>query len=294
MNKILISGGTGFIGHSLANFLYTNEYEVAVLARVNSNKKMLDKRIKIFFVDNNYESVFEAINIFSPDVVIHAATLFLSTHHVTNISSLVNSNVIFPTFILEAMSSQKSKKFINLSSIWQLGCQFNYVPSNLYAATKNSFEQILKYYSFNNNIEFCNIYLPDTYGQNDKRNKIINILLNYIRNDMYNEIQMSPGYQKIDLLHISDVILGIQKIINMLLQNNNLTDNYQLRSVHNNTLREIVDIFSSVSDKKINVAWGALDYRNNEIMEVKKIFQAPPDWCPTKSLEDGLRELLFK
>ena len=50
-----------------------------------------------------------------------------------------------------------------------------YYPQNLYAATKKGFQDILKYYELSyKKIKFYNLFLHDIYGENDKRNKIIN------------------------------------------------------------------------------------------------------------------------
>ena len=54
-------------------------------------------------------------------------------------------------------------------------------PKNFYAATKQSFNMILEYFAKNNkNIKFLNLYIGDTYGNNDKRTKIIPQILKSI------------------------------------------------------------------------------------------------------------------
>ena len=53
-----------------------------------------------------------------------------------------------------------------------------YLPLNLYAATKKSFQDILKYYENTyKSVKFYNLFLHDIYGENDQRDKIIHTII---------------------------------------------------------------------------------------------------------------------
>ena len=75
MKKILITGGTGYLGRNLANF-YKKKYKVFLGAR-NNKQNFLIKRLtncEVVPLDvSSIESVNDCLNYTKPDIVIHAA-----------------------------------------------------------------------------------------------------------------------------------------------------------------------------------------------------------------------------
>ena len=75
MKKILITGGTGYLGRNLALF-YKNKYKVFIGAR-NNKQNFLVKNLtncEVVPLDvSNIESVNDCLNYSKPDIVIHAA-----------------------------------------------------------------------------------------------------------------------------------------------------------------------------------------------------------------------------
>ena len=84
---------------------------------------------------------------------------------------------MFGAHILEAMALTSVSYFINTGTYWQhYGGSSTYSPSCFYAATKQSFQDILKYYTDSKLIKSITLKLFDTYGPNDSRAKIFTIL----------------------------------------------------------------------------------------------------------------------
>ena len=75
MKKILITGGTGYLGRNLALF-YKNKYKVFLGAR-NNKQNFLVKNLtncEVVPLDvSNLNSVNDCLNYVKPDIVIHAA-----------------------------------------------------------------------------------------------------------------------------------------------------------------------------------------------------------------------------
>ena len=75
MKKILITGGTGYLGRNLALF-YKKKYKVFIGARNNKQNFLVKKLINCEVVPldvSNIESVNDCLNYSKPDIVIHAA-----------------------------------------------------------------------------------------------------------------------------------------------------------------------------------------------------------------------------
>ena len=78
----------------------------------------------------------------------------------------------------------KVKKFINFSTVWEDYDSLKENPYNLYSAYKLAFSKIINFYKKNlNKIKFYELMISDTFGHNDERIKIINVIKkNYKKN----------------------------------------------------------------------------------------------------------------
>ena len=101
--KVLISGGAGYVGSSIANFLIKKGFKVWVVDNLtNGSQKFLIKKIKFFKSDINSEILNKNVlkkNKF--DLVIHCAAL------VNNDESIKYPKLYYLN------NYKKAKKFIN-------------------------------------------------------------------------------------------------------------------------------------------------------------------------------------
>ena len=83
------------------------------------------------------------------------------------------------------LKTMKTKKFINFSTVWEDYDSIKDNNNNLYSAYKKSFSILINYYSkVLSHISFFNIMISDTFGENDSRLKIINVLKGNYKNNM--------------------------------------------------------------------------------------------------------------
>jgi nucleoside-diphosphate-sugar epimerase len=296
MINICITGGTGFVGRNLFRNLFNHhKYNISLVVRSEVKDKFVHENACEIYIDNNSSvglSDFFAINKF--DIVIHLATLYIKDHISDQIENLIQSNISFGTRLLEACSQNKVKKFINIGTTWQHYNNSLYSPVNLYAATKQAFESISRYYAEAHGICCITLKIPDTYGPGDNRPKIMNLWKDISADKV---LEMSPGNQVIDLLYIDDVVNGITHLMCETLSGH--MDNYcgeslLLSSGRLITLKELSVIFAQVSGNKLNINWGALPYRKREVMESVIFIKKLPNWNPGTSLEEGLKKLFNK
>lgn len=294
IKKIFVTGATGFIGSNIVKMLVEKGYEVHALIKKQSNIRLIeDMKDKIHILE--YEGDIQSLIIYfertSPDLVIHLASLFLADHKAEDIENLIKSNILLGTQILEAMTKSDTKKIINTSTSWQHYNNEEYNPVCLYAATKQAFEDVLKYYVEAKGISAINLTLFDTYGANDIRNKIINKL--YEISNTRECLNMSYGEQEIDLIYISDIVEAYINAIEKLEKDsvNGKMLKYYLNSDQPKKLKEVVEIFEKINNKKLNINWGSRPYREREIMKVYKTEERLPGWNPKYSLEKGFTEI---
>lgn len=288
--NILITGATGFIGKNLLKAM-SHENEVHVVVRPSTICDNLDSQ-RIFVFNDNIEELKDYLVKNQIEGIIHLASLYITRHQNEQIKDLILSNVYFGTSVLEAGKQAHVRWFINTGSYWQ-NYTFdskNYRPVNLYAATKQAFIDVAKFYTETSDIHFVTLKICDTYGPNDPRKKIMSLFKQYA--DSGEQLKMSPGEQKINLLYIDDVIQGFIALTNLLHNNVELSNEYALSAKTTYSLKELANIFEQVSQKKLNIVWGGLPYREREVMRPWQMGEIIPGWEQTIDIYQGIQRCL--
>lgn len=285
--RILITGATGYIGSKLAPAL-TDQYDV--IAIVRSLSESLDPSIKQFPCALQFDQINKAFEQTKPHAVIHLATCYKATHTPNDINDIIDSNIKFGSLIAEAAVKNDCLNFLNIGTTWQNYFGNEYAPVNLYAASKESFFNILKFYSDIHKLSVLNLKLSDSYGPNDKRKKIVNILIEAAYNKQ--NIDLTGGEQYVNLVFISDIIKGIKDSVESLL-NKDLEgfNSYYLTSQSPTKVKEIGKIIEEITGQPLSANWGKIPYRKLEFFNPVSFNPVLPGWSQTISLKQGLLEL---
>jgi nucleoside-diphosphate-sugar epimerase len=289
--KVLVTGATGFIGSALVKQLAVQGDDVSVLVRGTSDTKALASFLgsdRICLYDGSLGSIIAALKTAQPDLVFHVASLFLAQHKPEDVDRLIASNILFPAQLLEAMNGLALRRLINVGTSWQHYEDKAYSPVNLYAGTKQAFEDLLQFYAEAHNFAVITLGLFDTYGPGDARPKLFSLLRKLARHG--NTLKMSPGEQLIDLVYIDDVIDAFLIAGRRVTQ---ITDSerYGLSSGNPIALRELVRIYGQIVGKSLEIEWGGLPYRPRETMVPWKSYRILPGWQPKTLLEQGIAQM---
>lgn len=291
--KILVTGATGFIGQNLISSLLDKNYEIHCIVRVGSDTSKIDSKVKIFKYDENINSLIEYFSQEDFDGVIHLASLFLASHTKDDISNLISSNVKFGTELLEACKVSDVKWFINTGTFWQNFENKNYNPVNLYAATKEAFQNIARYYTETSKLVFTTIKLNDTFGSNDTRNKVFNLWSKIAKSG--ETLEMSAGEQIIDISYIEDVISTYEILINHLSsdkKNEFRNKEFVVTNTQKMSLQELSKVFEEATKTKLNIIWGAKPYRDREVMIPYDQGKIVPKWIQKYTLQEAIRKTI--
>lgn len=274
--KLLITGATGFIGKNLVARLEKDGHEVMTIGRSFNNDIAT---ITAFMQKEKF------------DGVIHLASLFLAQHKPEDVKNLIESNVLFSTAVLESAVASKIPWFINTGTFWQHFEDKKYSPVNLYAATKEAFEKIAQYYIETSPINFVTIKLFNVFGAGDIRPKVFNLWLKIAASGEV--LEMSPGEQKIDITHVDNVIDGYVRMIELLSKDAKgklKGKSFAIPSKERMSLKKLSQLFEKITGAKLNIKWGAKDYRPREVMMPWKKGKKIPGWKQRVSLEEGIRK----
>lgn len=289
----LVTGATGFVGGHLVQRLLVDGWDTHAIVRPSSNATTLRDVLGNGNVHAHDGSTVELIDILRsvrPDVVFHLASVVVAEHSTDDVDPLVQSNILFGTQLLEAMTVAGVSAIVNTGTYWQHYEGREYSPVSLYAATKQAFQDILQFYCEARSLRAVTLELPDTYGPGDKRPKLFSLLDQAARSG--ETLQMSPGEQLLDLLHVDDVTHGYEVAADGLLTGHLPSPSqYQLSSGSLVRLKDVVELYRQATGRAVSVAWGGRPYRVREVMEPRSPMPVLPDWNPSKSLVKWLADL---
>ena len=136
MDKVLITGATGFIGKHFVK-RYNNSFSFFPIVRKKSDisymKGLVPSENIIFFEE---DSICDSVKGKYIETLIHLASNSKFNHTFKDIRSLIESNITFPCQVLESFVLSGGKRILNIGTFWQYCNDNKYSPNSLYAATK--------------------------------------------------------------------------------------------------------------------------------------------------------------
>lgn len=294
MPSAIVTGATGYIGSHVVKRLVSNGWKVGAVIRPSSDTgyiQDLGKQIEIYHYNGDIDSLIAFFQHIQADVVMHLAAAVITNPHPKQVSTIIDSNIRFGTEILEAMRHSSTKLIISTGTYWQNYDGTNeYNPVDLYAASKEAFEKIVKFYVEAYGFRHINLRLFDVYGEDDKRPKLWNLLRTIAGTER--SIDTTLGEQKIEMVYIDDVVSAFEKAYEWLCYHPELKNEiYGVNSLSRLTLKETILLYQTILHKDIKINWGARPYEQREVMNPCKSYQSLPNWRPKTTLESGFTKL---
>ncbi len=293
--KIIVTGSTGFVAKALIDTLIDEGHEVHAIIRKSSNTTGINDKTHFFIDDAGDDTLANFFAKIKPDGVLHLASLFLQQHKQNEINALIVSNVTFGTRLLDASVSNNVPWFINTGTFWQHYENKTYSPVNLYAATKQAFQDIAKFYYETNKINFVTIKLNDTFGEGDTRKKVFNLWKGLAESS--ENLGMSPGDQIIDISYIDDIIEAYTSMIELLNDDdkyNYAGKTYAVSSSERMPLKELAKAYEKATGDTLDITWGERPYRDREVMLPWDKGEAVPGWKQNTSITDAIKKVIKK
>lgn len=289
--NVLVTGATGFLGSHVVPELLQRGHHVGALLREESVRDRVPRACWVWTMAADRSGLDEALTTFRPDVVVHLAALYICDHDPEDVTPLIRTNIEFGAQLLEGMRVAGCDAMVYAGSAWQHYRDQAYCPVNLYAATKQALSTLADYYRDAVGLRVLELHLYDSYGPNDSRPKLLNRLLQAAEDRT--EVAMSPGDQRIHLVHVHDLSRGVVMACD---QVSALSPGerrvYRLPSQKAMTLREVVATLDATDQSRpMTVKWGGRPYRVREVFTPWEGADVLPGWWPEIPLDDGLREL---
>lgn len=291
--RALITGATGFLGHELALSLMQEGASVTLLLRPGSS---LDRcpagmQDQVLVAETNVPDIVSAVLKTQPDIILHCAGRVLTDHRPEDMDDLLASNIILFSALLEAMAQAGRIRLVNIGTYLENATDGHTAPNSLYAASKRAALEILRYYQDRVPTQVITVKPSVLYGPSDPRPRLLRILIDAAVQNR--RLDLSPGEQKLDLIHVADVVWAIKLAAAHLFSwNTDIVREYFAVSGNPLTLRELVTRIESLTRKPVDVNWGARPYKRSEVMYPYVHGPRVPGWSPCISLDRGIEQMI--
>lgn len=273
LNKILITGASGFIGSHLTKKLVQEGFEVGIIKRENSDlwriKGLLDK-IATFDVDlKNARRVHKILSGFRPDVIFHLATFYVTEHKAEEVPLMVDANVLGTLNLLEASKDTGVRLVVNTSSCFVYKQVENKLkenavlePLNVYALTKIHGEHACAYYTEKYGLKTITFRLFPPYGPADHERRLIPYAIKSFLSGI--GPKMTTGKQRWDFIYVGDIVDAYLRLLSV----HELPERHEVFNIGTGNavgVREVVNRIKEIIGSDAEPAWGAIPHRNSEV-----------------------------
>ncbi len=267
MKKIIVTGGSGFIGSNLVNYLIKKKYFVINVDKLtyssNSYKKNNLPKNKYKFLKfdiNNKKKLSETIKRYKPDCVFNVAAETHVDRSIDSPQEFINTNILGVFNILEVIKDYNKKnkkiKLIHVSTDEVYGDikikksheKFPYNPSSPYAASKASADHLIKSYIRTYRIPAIISNCCNNYGPYQFPEKLIPKIISNIVSNKPLPIY-AKGHNSREWIYVDDHCRALYKIYRKgkIGESYNVGSNINFKNI--NIVKNIIKIFKKKGHK---------------------------------------------
>lgn len=286
--KVLITGGSGFIGSHLKRYLDNFDFEITTIGR-NKNED--------YKIDLSNPELADLLKNISPDIVCHFASGSNILRAEESKEKEYKDTVLSTKSLVTTLEKGKAVTLIYLSSQAIYGLPENLPvaethsknPISVYGKNKLEAEEIIT----KSNLNYLIFRVSSIYGplQDYRKSGVIAKFINWMKNNespvVFNSFDLFS-----DFIYIDDVIHAIGTSI----QKNIKSEIFNLGSGKATTLQEVLDIlykhFPKAPKSKLetNLLYPHKEHKGL-YLDISKI-KSTLNWDCKYNIEDGLREML--
>ena len=278
--KYLITGINGYIASFMAKYikdLNSNSEIYGLLRKGSSLREELKYVVKdlVYYDKEKYlylDSNDKELDFSEFDYVIHLATNFKGDNSTESIVQLLEDNLLSTIALYKQIEKSDNQPHLLVASSWSAYKNYGeFAPANPYSATKYYAEDSSKMFNLE---KLTFLRISDTYGLNDTRPKLHNLLT---REENPIKTLNSPAKQKINMTHIEDVTRAFLHCID-----NEYFDVADLYYKENEiTLKELIELLK-LED---------LTFGNKEIAELPNQTKSIPNFKLKHNIKDIYKDL---
>jgi nucleoside-diphosphate-sugar epimerase len=301
MKRVLLTGGTGFVGANLARRLVSEGYQVHLLVRNEYNPwriREISDYMNIHALD--FQAAYSVNNIVAkikPDWIFHLATYGAYSSQ-QDVDKIYKTNLFGTINLVNACCQTGFESFVNTGSSSEYGLKLNapteaeiLEPNSNYAIAKAASTHFCQYTANKHQLNFTTLRLYSVYGPYEEPSRLIPSLVKYgLMGDL--PPLVDPKISR-DFIYIDDVCDAFILAAKMTTKSYGAI--FNVGTGIQTSLEDLVALirrFFNI-DKKPN--WGSMPNRmwdtTNWQANIKNI-QDQLGWTPHYNLELGISETI--
>tara|TARA_X000000950_G_scaffold84957_1_gene106924 strand:- start:10175 stop:11068 length:894 start_codon:yes stop_codon:yes gene_type:complete len=288
MAKILLTGGSGYLGSKLTRLLKDNGHAVCLVLRPQSNEAPVSDILEPCDIKrfSSYQELQETIVNVRPDVFVHLACCY--GRNAESDSDMIQANLMLGVTMLEASTKLGYPiHFINTDTCLQRNL-------NSYSLSKAQFADWGKLLAnrVDSNLTFINVRLQQFYGPADDRSKLPSHIVHSCFKNV-KDLKLTTGSQLRDFIYIDDVLSAYLTLIDNVESFKSFIE-VQLGTGKSIPVKEFVETVHKLTSSSTNLLFGAIPTRKDEpkecVADIK--LMSTLGWSPKFSLVEGLKEMI--
>ena len=271
MEKLYIIGGSGFIGKNLIDY-FVGKYDITVFDKfidINYFEAIPSvKTVQMDLVENEISNVFP-----TPSYIINLASIVTAERDMKLFDGLISSNLKILLNLYQRFKDQK-----NLKLMIQFGSSEEYgntispfsetqreEPNSPYALVKqltvNSAMMLHRNYGF----PIMAVRPGNLFGKYQNKSKFLPYVVSQLQANK--DLDVTPCEQKRDFIYASDFAYCIGELLNQ--TEKCLGQIVNVSSGESISLKSIIEHLKTITSSKSKVNYGAIPYRENEMMDLR-------------------------
>jgi len=297
--RVVVTGGSGFIGSHLVKRLLEQGAQVAVTVRygnVIKNERLREEwtRLKVIEADLRNRGALDDVRKFDPHVVFHLAAYNHVGESFRQVEECFDVNAKGTANLLDVCPGTESFIYMSTSEVYghQSGVPFvetmNPEPISPYAITKYAGELYCRMKQRMKGSGRIVVLRPfNAYGPYQSSKAIIpELIINCLKG---RPIRTTKGEQTREFNYVGNLVDGL---ISAAADKNTIEGPVNLASGEEVAIRDLVKKIAALTDTKSSIEIGALEYRPTEIWRMfadssraRSLF----GWTPRVNLDEGLK-----
>ena len=259
--RVVLTGGTGFIGRYLPKILERANYEVHVISRTNQGSSE-----SIFFYDidlMDFDRVNELLKSLKPTHLLHLAWNVKHSEFWESAENL--SWIVASINLIRSFQDNGGRRAVVAGTCaeydWELGvCKEEVTPLKpvtLYGESKKSLYSLMSNYCAQTDMEFSWGRIFHLYGPYENTSRFVSSVITQMING--DKVQCSHGNQLRDFMYVEDVAGAFAALLD-----SDVSGPVNIGSGEPVPLRKIVTLLSDISDFTGDIDFGSISVSDND------------------------------
>lgn len=297
LEKVFVTGATGFIGQKLILALLEQHVEIFALALPDEAEKLPQNRLlhPILGSLDQTDDIEKQLDGIKFDVTFHLAWAGVSTTY-KNDSQIQMQNIPFALNVMKIAELHSCSRVVCTGSV----SEYAYVeeavngkqlpcPSDMYSATKSAVHIYCDLYARQHGINFNWVLIPSIYGPGRNDNNLITYTIRSLlagKRPSFTKLE-----QKWDYIYIDDLIRSLIFVA----ERGKGSKVYATGSGYARPMYEYVEILKNKIDPKAELGIGDLPYKtdkvDNAVVDIL-VLEEDTGYEPSVSFEEGISKTI--